>query len=526
MTIENQQLIAGRFEASGKSTFAAMDAASGAHLAPEFADATRDEITAACQAAESAAENYRARTLEERAAFLEAIASELEASAEAFVERTCAETGLPEARIRGELGRTTGQLRLFAGVVRAGDFLGVRIDHGDPERQPAPKPDLRQYRIPLGPVAVFGASNFPLAFSVCGGDTASALGAGCPVVVKAHPGHPGTSALAAAAVARAVQASGMPAGVFSMLHGQANEVGAALVQNPAIKAVGFTGSQGGGLALVRLAAAREEPIPVYAEMGSVNPMFLLPEAVRARGDSIAKGLAGSFTLGSGQFCTSPGLIFMQSGKDLEDFVQTFGEAVSETAASVMLHGGILSAYEDGRDRLAEAEGVELIAAGAEAEGRARPAAYRVTIEHFEKNPALAEEIFGPTTLIVEVDDVRRFAEIAGSLPGQLTAGIHGEEAEIGDHGPLIEILQQRAGRVLFNGFPTGVEVGHAMVHGGPYPATSDGRTTSVGTLAIDRFLRPVCLQDAPATALPEAVQESNPLGLRRLVDGTWQGPAN
>ncbi|MDZ7787510.1 MAG: aldehyde dehydrogenase family protein [Halofilum sp. (in: g-proteobacteria)] len=317
----------------------------------------------------------------------------------------------------------------------------------------------------------------------------------------------------------------MPAGVFSMLHGQANEVGATLVQHPAIKAVGFTGSQGGGLALTRLAAERAEPIPVYAEMGSVNPMFLLPEAVRARGDSIASGLAGSFTLGAGQFCTSPGLVFVQRGEGLEDFVAALGKAVSEMQPSVMLHGGILSAYGQARERLAGAAGVEPIAASADADGRAQAAAYRVTIEHFESNPALAEEIFGPTTLVVEVDDAERFAAIAGALPGQLTAAIHGEEAELARCRPLIETLQQRAGRVLFNGFPTGVEVGHAMVHGGPYPATSDGRSTSVGTLAIDRFLRPVCLQDTPAAVLPEAVQENNPLGLRRLVDGAWQEPA-
>lgn len=524
MTINAQHLIAGQFEASGKSLFAATDAASGEHLAPEFADATGDEIAAACQAAESAAEAYRGRTLEERATFLETIAAELEVSADDFVERTCAETGLPEARIRGELGRTTGQLRLFAGVVRNGDFLGVRIDHGDPERQPAPKPDLRQYRIPLGPVAVFGASNFPLAFSVCGGDTASALGAGCPVIVKAHPGHPGTSSLAAAAVARAVQACGMPAGVFSMLHGQANEVGATLVQHPAIKAVGFTGSQGGGLALARLAADRAKPIPVYAEMGSVNPMFLLPGAVGARGESIAQGLAGSFTLGSGQFCTAPGLVFIERGEGLERFVEALANAVSTIDAGVMLHEGILSAYEHARSALATTEGIQPIATGTDAGGRATVAAYRTSLERLEANPALAEEIFGPTTLIVEVDDSGRFADAAAGLAGQLTASIHAEEAELSDQAQLLETLQQRAGRVLFNGFPTGVEVGHAMIHGGPYPATTDGRTTSVGTLAVDRFLHPVCLQDTPEALLPEAVREDNPLSLRRLVNGEWQDP--
>ncbi|RZU99359.1 aldehyde dehydrogenase (NADP(+)) [Spiribacter vilamensis] len=522
MTLTTDQFIAGARRAAGHATFQAEDAASGERLAPAFVEATPEEIDAACQAAAAAADRFADAPLATRAGLLEAIAEGLEARADAFVERAGAETGLPEPRIRGELARTTGQLRMFARVVREGGFLGVRIDHGDPDRQPAPKPDLRQRNIPLGPVAVFGASNFPLAFSVCGGDTASALAAGCPVVVKAHPAHPGTSALAAEAVEAAVADSDLPAGVFSMLQGAGHDLGAALVRHPAIEAVGFTGSQRGGLALQRIAAERDRPIPVHAEMGSVNPLFVLPGALADRPEAIARGLAGSVALGCGQFCTKPGLVFVRRGEGFETFREQLIQAVEAMAPAIMLHSGILAAFEAGCERLAAAEGVERLAAGDSAEHRARATAFITAAEILNAQPDLADEVFGPAVLVVTLDDATGFETVAEGLVGQLTAGIHARDSELDDQAALITRLEQRAGRVLFNGFPTGVEVGEAMVHGGPYPSTTDSRTTSVGTRAIERFLRPVALQDMPPAALPPTLRDDNPLGLPRRVDGVDQ----
>ena len=521
-TFSSAHFIAGQHSRAGSQPFHAERADTGEALDPAFMEATEAEIHEACTAAAAAADDYAAQPLAQRAAFLEAIATGLEARAEAFVTRTALETGLPEPRLRGELARTSGQLRLFARVVRRGDFLGVRIDHGDPHRSPAPKPDVRQYRIPLGPVAVFGASNFPLAFSVCGGDTASALAAGCPVIAKGHPAHPGTSAIAAEAVAEAIAATGMPAGVFSLLQGATHALGQRLVEHPAIRAVGFTGSRQAGLALQAIAAARPVPIPVYAEMGSVNPLFILPGALAERAATIADGLAGSFSLGCGQFCTKPGLVFLPRGEDGERFKAALAEAVASLPAGTMLHGGILAAYEAGCERLEAADGVTRLACGASAPGRASPRLYATDAARFLANPQLAEEIFGPVTLLVEVETPTQMSTIAAQLEGQLTAAVHGTEVELGASQVLLDTLQQRAGRVLCNGYPTGVEVGEAMVHGGPYPATTDSRTTSVGTRAIERFLRPVCLQDMPASALPAPLRDDNPLGLPRLVDGTLE----
>ncbi len=519
MTLITEQFIAGGRSAQGATHFQAERAGTGEALSPGFAEATAAEIHQACTQASAAAPIFASLDLSQRAQLLDDIAAQLDTRADAFVERAGLETALPEPRIRGELGRTTGQLRLFAQVIRRGDFLGVRIDHADATRQPAPKPDLRQYQIPLGPVAVFGASNFPLAFSVCGGDTASALAAGCPVVVKAHPAHPGTSALAAEAVEQAVAALDLPGGVFSMLQGQSHDLGRALVEHPAIQAVGFTGSQTGGLALQRLAQSRRHPIPVYAEMGSVNPLFILPGALTERGEAIGQGLAGSFTLGCGQFCTKPGVIFATQGMGFEAMQTALVAAVDAMPASAMLHGGILSAFQAGCAALDQADGVTQIAAGASAEGLAQARVYHTHWRTLQANPALAEEVFGPVTLLVEMSSVDGYLTAAQNLEGQLTAGIHATEAELIEHRELVEQLQQRAGRVLYNGYPTGVEVGEAMMHGGPYPATSDSRSTSVGTRAIERFLRPVALQDMPAAALPPALQDDNPLGLPRLVDG-------
>lgn len=508
------QLIAGTTGAEGSDTFAATNAATGAAMEPNFHEATANEIDRACEAAAAAFDDYRSASLEKRARFLELIADQLETLIDTFAERTTAESGLPEGRIRGELGRTTGQLRKFAGVVRKGDFLGVRIDDAEP--------DVRQYHVPVGPVVVFGASNFPLAFSVAGGDTASALAAGSPVVVKGHPAHPGTSALVGQAIAEAAKQAGMPAGVFSLVQGRGNAVGERLVKHPAIKAVGFTGSQNGGLALAKLAAARPEPIPVYAEMGSVNPMFLLPNTLAERGDELATGHAGSFTLGCGQFCTNPGLVFAVAGDALENFVAKVAEHVEQTDANVMLHAGILRAYEAGTEKLEAVNGVARVASGPAAPGRAQVRLYRTTQKVLQEHPEITEEVFGPLSLIIELEDATAMPAVANSLAGQLTATVHGSAEELGQHPALVTALEKRAGRVLFNGFPTGVAVCDAMVHGGPYPATSDGRSTSVGTRAIERFLRLVCYQDFPQQALPEPLQDANPLGLRRLVNGEWQ----
>jgi len=522
MDVANTHFIAGARRADSDTTFQARDAASGEPLSPAFPEATTAEIDAACAAAAEAAPAFADLAPSVRAAFLTTIADGLDARVEDFAAWTPRESGLPDARIRGELGRTTGQLRLFADVVRRGDFLGARIDRANPDRKPLPKPDVRMVKVPLGPVAVFGASNFPLAFSVAGGDTASALAAGCPVVVKAHPAHPATSALVAEVIAEAVAAHDLPAGVFSMVHGESHAGGGYLVQHPAIKAVAFTGSHKGGMALARLGAERDEPIPVFAEMGSINPVFLLPNALAARGPQIAAELVGSVTLGCGQFCTNPGIVFAVKGEPLDAAVAALGETMRAVAPGVMLHAGILAAYEQGRARLAAAEGVSLIAAGQAGDNRAQAAAYHTTLDRFRTDPALSEEIFGPVTLVVEVPHSAALAEAARAVPGQLTMTFHGDDDDLKAHAEVLRIARDKAGRVLLNGFPTGVEVCEAMVHGGPYPATTDSRFTSVGTLAIDRFLRPVSFQNMPDFALPPAVQDANPLGLRRLVDGVWE----
>ena len=430
------------------------------------------------------------------------------------------ETGLPEPRIRGERVRTCTQLRLFAELVRRGDFLGARIDTALPDRQPLPRSDIRQYRIGIGPVAVFGASNFPLAFSVAGGDTASALAAGCPVVVKAHSGHPATSELVAGVIVRAAQRTGMPAGVFGMLFGDSS--GGPLVKNPAIKAVGFTGSLRGGRALCDIAAARPEPIPVFAEMSSINPVILLPGAVAERGDAIASGLAGSVTLGAGQFCTNPGLIIGCAGEPFEQLCQKLAEEIGNKPPAVMLNRLILNNYREGIARLTGQQGIAKLAEAGSAPDRAAACLLRAQPELL-RAPAhpLEEEVFGPVTVLVAVKNTEELLEIIPTLNGQLTASLFAAGNDVATCKEIIDALETRVGRVILNDFPTGVEVCDAMVHGGPYPATSDSRGTSVGTLAIDRFLRPVCFQGYPDRMLPEALQDGNPLGLRRLINGTW-----
>jgi alpha-ketoglutaric semialdehyde dehydrogenase len=481
-------------------------------------DSEQPDVAAATAAAAEAFAAYRATTPEERSAFLEAVAAEIESDKDAIIPEAVRESGLPEGRITGEVGRTTGQLRMFAGVVRQGDHLGVRIDPALPDRTPLPRADIRQRMVPLGPVAVFGASNFPLAFSTAGGDTASALAAGCPVVVKGHPAHPVTGTLVARAITRAVERSGLPAGTFSFVLGGI-ETGQELVADPRIAAVGFTGSRGGGLSLVRAAAERDVPIPVYAEMSSINPVVVLPGALEGDVAALAQAYVGSLTLGSGQFCTNPGLLFLPSGERGDAFLRVAGEAVAAASGQTMLTPGIAEAYRSGTATLRDVAGVRVVAQGTEA-GDLAPAPQVVETGALEH--PVTDEVFGASGVVVRYDDMAALLPRLEALEGQLTATVHMDpatDADTADAAALLPVLELKAGRVLFNGWPTGVEVGHAMVHGGPYPATSDARSTSVGSLAIERFQRPVAYQDVPAALLPAAVRDDNPWGLRRRVDG-------
>ncbi|MBN6152588.1 aldehyde dehydrogenase (NADP(+)) [Xanthomonas sp. AmX2] len=513
--------IAGEAVTGEAGAFKAVDPATGAELEPAFGLATPADLERACALASAAFDAYRDTSLQVRAAFLEAIAERILALGDALVVRAMAETGLPRARLEGERARTVGQLRLFAEVVREGSWLEARIDPALPQRTPLPRSDLRQRHIALGPVAVFGASNFPLAFSVAGGDTASALAAGCPVVVKAHNAHPGTSELVAQAIAEAVRACGLPVGVFSLLFGAGNEIGAALVADPRIKAVGFTGSRAGGTALVKIAAARREPIPVYAEMSAINPVYLLPQALQARAPALGAAFVASLTLGAGQFCTNPGLLLAIDSPALDAFVAAAVQALQASAAAVMLTPGIADAYAQGVSALAGHERVQVLARGlpAEAPNRCEAAWFSTSAEAFLADEALQAEVFGASSLLIRCNDQAQLLALSERLEGQLTATLQMEPGDAALARALLPVLERKAGRILANGWPTGVEVCHAMVHGGPYPATSDSRSTSVGTLAIRRFLRPVCYQDLPPELLPDAVAPGNPLGIWRRTDG-------
>ncbi|KAB0676107.1 aldehyde dehydrogenase (NADP(+)) [Aureimonas leprariae] len=520
MTIQGQQFIGETAVKGANGEIFGFDAASGEKLQPSFGGATKDDLERACALADAAFDTYRETSLEERALFLEAIADNIMALGDELVERCCAESGLPRARVEGERGRTVGQLKLFAGVVRDGGFLELRLDPALPDRKPLPRPDLRLRKIPLGPVAVFGASNFPLAFSVAGGDTASALAAGCPVIGKAHSAHPGTAELVGRAVQKAVKDRGLPEGTFSLLFDSGREIGQGLVADRRVRAVGFTGSRGGGTALMRIAAGREQPIPVYAEMSSINPVFLFPSAVKNRGEAIGKAFAASLTLGAGQFCTNPGLVIAVESEGLDSFVKGAAEALSGMPAAVMLTRGILDAYRKGVDAVAGHAAVAEVAAGQDGgASRGQAKLFAVKAEDFLAARELQDEIFGAASLVVRCRDEAEVAKVIESLEGQLTVSLHIDEADHAAAKAILPKLERVAGRLLVNNFGTGVEVAHAMVHGGPFPSTSDGRSTSVGSLAIDRFLRPVCYQDMPAALQPEALRDGNPLKLFRRVDG-------
>ena len=499
--------------------FHSIDAHSGAVVGAAFPTHGPNDVAAACAAAEAAFDVYRATDNEARATFLERIGEEIVALGDELIVTAMLESGLPRARLEGERGRTVGQLKLFAGVVRRGGWMGVRIDPAQPDRAPLPRPDLRLRMIPLGPVAVFGASNFPLAFSTAGGDTASALAAGATVVVKGHPAHPATGALVAGAIDAAVAACGLPKGVFSHLVGPGNDLGSALVQDPRIAAVGFTGSRAGGLALVKLAQARTVPIPVYAEMSSVNPVVLMPEALKARGAAIGTAFVGSLTMGAGQFCTNPGLVVAIDGEGLDAFVASAATAMADAAAATMLTGGIHAAYEQGVAALAGHADVKTIAQGKVGEGVAQGQAafFETTAQQFLADKALGHEVFGAASLLVRCADETELHAVLRDAEGQLTATIQMDAGDTDAVARLIPLLERKAGRILANGWPTGVEVTHAMVHGGPFPATSDGRTTSVGSLAIDRFLRPVSYQNLATALLPAVLRDGT--DAPRLIDG-------
>ena len=510
--------IGGQRRAGGTVIVKSVDASTGEALPHDFYQATPEEVDAAAKAAAAAYPAYRSLSAERRAQFLDAVADELDALGDEFVAVVCRETALPAARIQGERGRTSGQMRLFAKVLRRGEFYGARIDRALPERKPLPRPDLRQYRIGLGPVAVFGASNFPLAFSTAGGDTASALAAGCPVVFKAHSGHMATAELVADSILRAAEKTAMPAGVFNMIYGSG--VGEALVKHPAIQAVGFTGSLKGGRALCDMAAARPQPIPVFAEMSSINPVIVLPQALVARAESVARDLTASVVQGCGQFCTNPGLVIGIRSPQFSAFVQQVAGLMGDQPAQTMLNAGTLSSYGQGLQKLLAHSRIEHLAGSPQAGNQAQPQLFKADVSLLlDGDEVLQEEVFGPTTVFVEVADQAQLSAALNGLHGQLTATIIGESADFEQFGELTALLEQKVGRILLNGYPTGVEVCDSMVHGGPYPATSDARGTSVGTLAIDRFLRPVCFQNYPDSLLPEALKNGNPLGIQRLVDG-------
>jgi alpha-ketoglutaric semialdehyde dehydrogenase len=500
---DGKQIIGFGQSAEGIDTFNSVNPATNG-VVGVFYKATPAEVEKTVAKAATAFQVYRKKSGAEKAAFLEAAATEIEALGDELVTICCTESALPKGRIQGEMGRTTGQLRMFANLLKEGSWLDARIETANPERIPVPKPDIRFMQIALGPVVVFGASNFPLAFSAAGGDTASALAAGCTVVVKAHSAHPATGELVGKAIQKAAKATGMPDGVFSLLHGDGRTVGMQLVKHPDVRAVGFTGSFTGGKALYDAAVRREVPIPVYAEMGSTNPVFILPETLDKQAEAFAKGFSGSVTLGVGQFCTNPGMLIYEDTASGKDFTAHLEDAFNE---GVKHHLAV--------------EGVETLAEGAKSDAlnTASPILFKTKSSVFNANPALSEEIFGPASLVVEATSKEEILAIARNLSGHLTATVHGTEKDLIAYKDLLDILEQKVGRVIVNAFPTGVEVNSAMVHGGPFPATTDSRSTSVGTAAINRFTRPVSYQGLPQALLPDELKNSNPLGIWRLVNG-------
>lgn len=520
MKLTGKNFIGSGRSAKGNRTFQGYDPVAGEMIPTDFHEATVEEVDDAATLAEAAFREYRKKSGKERAAFLREIAKEIDALGDTLIDRCRRETGLPEARLKSERGRTTGQLNLFAALLEDGSWVDARIETAMPDRQPIARPDIRSMLIGLGPVGIFGASNFPFAFSVAGGDTASALAAGCTVVCKAHPSHPGTSEMVTHAILLAAQKSGMPEGVFSLVQGTTADVGLAIVRNPLIQAVGFTGSFGGGKALYDEAAKREVPIPVYAEMGSINPVFILPEAQGTKVEELSNIISASVTLGVGQFCTNPGVL-ITLGPESSALEKLIAKKIEDTPAGSMLSPGIQKNFESGVTNLKGQPAVEILSHGTANGTRTAgvPHVLKTTVKNFLENSELGKEVFGPSTLIVTSDTKNELLKVAQSMDGQLTATLIGTLEELHDYAELIDILERKVGRVIVNGLPTGVEVCHAMVHGGPFPATTDSRTTSVGTAAIFRFARAVCYQGFPQSLLPDELKDGNPLSIWRMVNG-------
>jgi 2,5-dioxopentanoate dehydrogenase len=519
--ITGKNYIGNQCSAKGKKTYKTFNPQLNIENEPIYIEATHEEINEAATLASNAFKTFRVISGAQKAAFLNAIADQILVLDDTLIKVYCSETGLPEGRAKGERGRTIGQLRSFANLVQEGSWVEATIDTALEDRQPLPKPDVRKMMVPLGPVVVFGASNFPLAYSTAGGDTAAALAAGCPVIVKSHPMHAGTGELVASAILKAAEKTGMPNGVFSNLNSSGIEVGVKLVQHHEVKAVGFTGSINGGRALYNLAAQREEPIPVFAEMGSINPVVMLPEALRERGENLAKIYAGSITLGTGQFCTNPGLILGIKSDVLTKFIQNLSEEIIKKEPTCMLHPNIIGAYVSSKQKTISQRGIRIVA-DYNSDVKSNYARQLVTTVEgsiFLENTTLHQEVFGPFSMVVQCEDTNQLEEIISKLEGQLTGTLIASNSEVIQYTKIIEVLQNRVGRIIFNGVPTGVEVCPAMVHGGPYPASTDSRFTAVGINSIKRWVRPFSFQDWPNNLLPNELKDENPLGISRLING-------
>ncbi len=525
MSLHGHHFIAGQSIAADGATFHAINPSTSQPLEPAFGEATAAQVDTALNAADDAFDALRAAGPDARAKFLDLLADKVIGLGDALLERAFAETALPMARLTGERGRAIGQFKLFANLIREGSWAEARIDHAIPDRQPLPKPDVRRVMQPIGPVVVFGASNFPFAIGVVGTDTICALAAGCPVVVKGHPAHPGTCEMLAGAVYAALAEAGLPAGAFNLVHGKGNEMGAALVRHPLTTAVAFTGSLKGGRALQDIANNRPVPIPFYGEMGSVNPVFVLPGALKTRAVPMAEAYIGSVNMGVGQFCTNPALVLGVAGAELDAFVQAAADAAAKVAPSTMLHPGIRTAYVDGNAGIAKTPGVNVAgkssAAASSEATQAECVIYSTDLPTLEANDHLRHEVFGPCSIVTKCATKADLLRFAKTLDGQLTAAIHGTPEDLREHADLVRILERKVGRIIFNGFGTGIEVCPSMHHGGPYPAASHSFFTSIGTASIYRFVRPVCYQGFPDDCLPEALQAKNARGSFRLVDGEF-----
>ena len=518
--ITGKNYIGSKLTANGTKTYKTFNPKENKETDWTFYEAIESEIDEAVTLASEAFQTYKNFSGAEKASFLNTIADEIEALGDILIETYTAESGLPEGRARGERGRTMGQLRAFATLLEEGSWVEATIDTAQPDREPLPKPDIRKMLFPIGPVVVFGASNFPLAFSTAGGDTASALASGCPVIVKSHPMHAGTGELVASAIIKAAEKTGMPNGVFSNVNSSGIEVGQQLVKHPKVKAVGFTGSIKGGTALYKLANDRKEPIPVYAEMGSINPVVILPSALEEKGSFWAKQYAGSITVGAGQFCTNPGLLLAVKSNALESFITELGKEISEIAPTPMLHPNICKTYQKGVKTASEQSNTSVVASyDTEASPNfGKQKVLTVAGSEFLKNPVLHQEVFGPYSIIVQCENDAELKTVLDALEGQLTGTILGNSNELAHKSEIVEALKERVGRLILNSVPTGVEVCPSMHHGGPFPSTTDAKYTSVGVSAIKRWVRPVAYQNWPLELLPNALKNENPLQIMRLIN--------